>query len=105
MSQRNQGNASLCLWTHCGCTGDGYGDSCGRQVHKPVHERGDNADITALTRGNQSTMLWRKNNSRHKSRGDEIKDAVIEIRRQCIQGKPAQVIGLLADDFLRVSGH
>jgi hypothetical protein len=70
-----------------------------------VHERGDNADINALTRGNQCTLLWRKNKSGQKSRSDEITDAVIEIRGQCIQGKPPQVIGLVADDFLRVGSH
>lgn len=95
----------FCLWTRCGRLGDDYGDSCGRQVHKPVHEGGDNVDISSLTRGIRSTSLWRKNKSGRKRCRDQIADAGIEISGQFVKRKPAQVIGLRADHLLRINGY
>jgi hypothetical protein len=69
-----------------------------------VHERGDKSDITALTRGNQFTLLWRKNKSGGKCRGDQIADTVIKIRGQVIEVEPPQIIGLIADGLARISG-
>jgi len=102
--QREWDNRIFLLWTLCGRAGDDDGNSCGRQVHKPVHERGDNVDTNSLTRGIRSTSLWRKNKSGGKRCRDQIADAVIEISGQLVKGKPAQVIGLRADDLLRIRG-
>lgn len=70
-----------------------------------MHERGDKSDITALTRGNQFTLLWRKNKSGGKCRGDQIADTVIKIRGQVIEVEPAQIIGFVADGLARISGY
>jgi hypothetical protein len=70
-----------------------------------VHERGDKSDITALTRGNQSTLLWRKNKLDRKCCGDQIADAVIKIRGQVIEVEPTQIIGFVTDGFARISGY
>ena len=74
-------------------------------MHKPVYERGDKSDITALTRGNESTLLWRKNKSGRKCRGDQIADTFIKIRGQLIEFEPSQVIGFIADFLSGISGY